>query len=158
MSRLVKAQALGLRARAAAANDNTTPGKEYLERVAKYVPAEIIATYIAVTGTLASVPEKVKFWALLGNLLICWGFTPIYIKLVSTPADKDSLRTQQIVSSIAFPIWAYSISGEKGIFGEGLHIYIGGIASALILLFSMISGAIVPKIKPVKVAAKAGNP
>ena len=157
MSRFVQAFPVGLKAKAAAASRGSTPGREYLERVAKYIPAEIIATYTAVNGTLASLPVALKYWFLLGNLVICWAFTPIYLKLLAMPKDKPSLRTQQIMSTIAFPIWAYSVSGDKGFFGGELHIYFEGAASAFILLFSLISGAVIPRIKPITALAKPGK-
>lgn len=144
MSRIVTAIPKGMRTRAASAQQ-PTPTQEYLERVAKYVPAEIVIAYTSVNGVLTTVPEHIKPWALWGNLLICWIFTPIYLKLAATPADKDALPTQQIVSSIAFIVWAYSV-GQEAVFGEG---YIAGIAAAVLILFSLISGRIVPKPKTV---------
>ncbi|TDX01871.1 hypothetical protein [Dinghuibacter silviterrae] len=159
MSRFVHALPAGqTRAAAAAANGSTTV-QDYLERIAKYVPAEIIATYVAVTSGFANTDEPLKYWCLLVSFLICWIFTPIYLQLMSSPADKDALRTQQIVSAIAFPIWAYSISGDSGLFGDPkLPIYHAEISTALILLFSLISGAIIPrKAAPAVVPVHAGS-
>lgn len=146
MSRIVTAIPKGLKAKAAAANDGTTATKQYFERVGQYVPAEIIMAFTALNGALATLPDKIKFWAFLVSFLICWIFTPIYFKLIATTKDRPSLRKQQVVSFFAFLFWAYATSGERGVFGkDGFDIYYAGIGSALIILFSIISGAIIPR-------------
>ena len=142
MSRLVKAKSRGLHAKAA--GTGADQAREYLERVSKYVPAEIIAAYTAINGGVITLPESFKYWFLLGNLIICKIFTPIYFALLAKPEEPK--RTQQVVSLIAFFIWAYSISNDDTIFGKGYwNVYYAGIATAIIIIFSLISGAIVPK-------------
>jgi len=45
MSRFVKAVSFGISTKAAAADIGDTPTKQYFERIGKYVPGEIIASY-----------------------------------------------------------------------------------------------------------------
>jgi len=146
MSRLVKAIPLGMTASAAAAANGSTSIKEYFERLGKYVPAEIIAAFMAMNGVLMTLNGNTRFIARICSFSICWIFTPIYFKLVSTTTDQASLRAQQIVSFFAFLVWAYATTGNEGVFGEnGLKIYREPIGTAMIIVFSLISGSISPK-------------
>ena len=143
MSRFVTAVPRGLRTKAAAAGE--APAREYLERVAKYVPAEIIAGYTAIINGVADTKEPVKSWTVTACLFICAILTPVYFKLLARPEDKASLRTQQVVSFFAFLVWAYSITGAEPLFGGTNSWFVPGIATALLTLFTLISGLIVPK-------------
>jgi len=151
MSRLVKAipagsNRKGLVAQMASAR-GSTPAKEYWERVAKYIPSEIIAAFIAINCSLANSEPNLKYWLSLANLIMCAIFTPIYLGLAAN--KNEPKKTQQIVSFFAFIIWSYAISGEGGIYGNsGWHIFHSEIASFLIIAFSLFSGWIIPKQKP----------
>jgi len=146
MSRFVKALPLGLKTNAAAAEGDSTAAKEYLERIGKYVPGEIIAGYTGLNALLVTFPEQIKYASYIILFLLCWILTPIYFKIISTPTDQPSVKTQSIVSGFAFLLWAYAIDGGKGIFGsEVLNIYNQSVGAALLIVFSMISGAIIPR-------------
>ncbi|MCJ8208122.1 hypothetical protein MUY27_00285 [Mucilaginibacter sp. RS28] len=147
MSRFVKPVPFGLPARAAAAASGSSPAKEYFERIGKYVPGEIIASYTALNALLVAFPEQIKYGAFIFCFILCWVLTPVYFKLISTPADRPSLKMQQIISLIAFPIWAYAIDGGKGIFGkEVFDIYYQAVGGALLIVFTLISGAFYPTV------------
>ena len=146
MSRFVKAVPFGLTAKSAAAGDENTPAKEYLERISKYIPGEIIASYTALNAMLATVTVNIQFVSFVIAFCLCWFLTPVYFALMATQADKPSLRKQQIVYFIAFAIWAYAIDGDKGVFGKlGFCIYQQGLGGAFLIAFSLISGAIIPR-------------
>ena len=147
MSRLVKAKPKNNLQATVANVDGQTPSKQYLERVAKYVPAEIIAAYTAINGALSGTPTEIKYWVLIVSFGVCAIFTPIYFGIVSE-RNNPSKVTQQIVSFFAFLIWAYSTTNENSIFSkEYWNWYYSGIATGLLVLFSLISGFIVPKEK-----------
>jgi len=124
------------------------PIKGYLERVAKYVPAEIIATFTAINGVLVGLPDPVLKKSLLINVILFAILTPVYFGIIAKKTEPK--RTQQVVSFFAFIIWAYSITGDNGVFGHSPHgydFYYPQLASGLILLFSFISGFIAPREK-----------
>ena len=107
MSRLVKAipagsNRKGLVAQMASAR-GSTPAKEYWERVAKYIPSEIIAAFIAINCSLANSEPNLKYWLSLANLIMCAIFTPIYLGLAAN--KNEPKKTQQIVSFFAFLIF-----------------------------------------------------
>jgi hypothetical protein len=144
MARLVQALPKGLNAKAAAATGNSSVVKDYLERVAKYVPSEIVAGYTGINAAIANSPEHIKHPVLIANLILCAVFSPVYIALLTDKGEPKLVN--QIVSSIAFLIWAYSVSGIDGIFGKSYwNIYDGGLAASFLIFFTIISGAIIPR-------------
>ena len=58
-----------------------TPGDDYLTRVAKFVPTEVLAAYVAMMGIVMAMDKtdalKVPFaWGTFG---LCMVFTPVYL-------------------------------------------------------------------------------
>jgi len=113
--------------------------KGYLEKVAKLVPSEVLAAYMTMIGLVSSIrkiPEMHHFWIYIGIFLIC---IPITIWYLHFQAEKDKPKiTHIIVSTFAFVIWAYAISGHV----VWPQVYDTGIASIVLVLFSLISGKI----------------
>jgi len=113
--------------------------KGYLEKVAKLVPSEVLAAYMTMIGLVSSIrkiPEQHHFWIYLGVFAVC---IPITIWYLHFQAEKGRPKTTHIiVSTFAFIIWAYAISGYV-VWPEG---YDTGIASIILVLFSLISGKI----------------
>jgi predicted membrane channel-forming protein YqfA (hemolysin III family) len=115
--------------------------KDKLERLAKYVPSEVLATYIFLNGiaaTAASHTERLLWFSI--SFLICLSFTPIYFYLIRSPGD--AVRHQQITSTIAFIIWAYGLGA--GLFKEADY-YFPIAAAFAVAIFSLVSAFIVPK-------------
>jgi hypothetical protein len=125
--------------RLATANPETLQDK--LERVAKYVPSEVVATFLFLNGGASTVSTHngrlVWFGLSFFACLIC---TPLYFGWIARAEDPK--RLQQIVSTTAFLVWAYALGA--GFFME-LDWYrpVGAIFS--VGLFSLVSAFIVPK-------------
>jgi hypothetical protein len=136
MSRIVNPKPL-----AVAANEVPDTYKDKLERVAKYIPGEVLATYLFLNGISATASEghqRLIWYAL--SFVVCLVCTPLYFHFVGSAGD--AIRNQQIVSSIAFILWAYSLGA--GFFKEaGLYYPIA--AAFAIAIFSLVSGFVVPK-------------
>ena len=105
--------------------------KEYLEKVAKLIPAEIIATYLSIIGFVpliknASLHEGF-YW---GAFIFCAVLTPVYFYW---QAEKDKPNLIHIIlSSISFILWAYATIGDKII----PFYFDSAIASIAIIVFS----------------------
>jgi hypothetical protein len=114
----------------------------YGERVAKYVPAEIIAAYLALLSIILSNTQantdRRTIW-----LTVIFGvgtvLTPIY--LWRFPGDVIIKRYHLVLSTAAFVIWVYSIRG--GMFDD-LGLYEPIAAPALLVIFTLVSGLIAP--------------
>jgi hypothetical protein len=88
----------------------TAPSSGGVERIVKYVPAEIVSIYMLVVQALASLnhePAQLRTVVIslfviffVGTAFYQWRFAP-----------KDVRASHLIVSPLAFAAWAYSITG-----------------------------------------------
>ena len=119
-----------------AENTQSAPLK-YLEKVSKLVPSEIVAGYIALVGLVPNIRlELVRPWIYLVVFVLCLVLTPIYLNLQADSGKPK--RNHLLVSSIAFIVWAYTISGSIII----PQFYDSALASIGLIVFSLVSGAI----------------
>jgi hypothetical protein len=116
---------------------------DYLTRIAKYVPTEIVAAYVFLNGLLisasaAQLPGERWLWY-LAAFVLCWVLTPLYLLRRAAPVAQPR-RMQVVLSTVAFPIWAYAVGG--GLF---VTVASGVVASVLLVVFSLVSGLFEPK-------------
>jgi hypothetical protein len=123
-------------------------GDNYVERMVKYVPAEIIGGSMVVnamlsqamisaghTATMAGFPVAfIADGALILGLLL----TPLFCWYVRQ--DGDAWVINAFVSTLAFPFWAY-LMGAVAFTGH----YDGNLAAILVLTFTAISGLVSPR-------------
>ncbi|NTU97539.1 MAG: hypothetical protein HGA62_06980 [Chlorobiaceae bacterium] len=118
--------------------------KEYGERVAKYVPAEVLAFYTAAVQLIMTKEgdENTLFrlWAFAVIGVIAWAGTPLYLSMFSSNPKERGVN--QIMASIAFIIWAYAY--PAGLFAE-LNFHEPVIAGLVLMVFSFVSAFIQPK-------------
>ena len=124
------------------------PGDGYLERMVKYVPAEIIAFSMVVNAILdqamksggenaamAGVPVPV---IAIGALVVACILTPLFCWYVRQ--DDDAWITNAVVSTIALPFWAYLM----GAVAFANH-HDGNLAAILLMSFTVVSGLVAPR-------------
>jgi hypothetical protein len=124
------------------------PGDGYLERVVKYVPAEIVACSMIINAILdqavknggpnalmAGLPVTMIAWA---ALLVAMILTPIFCWYVQK--DGDAWIANAVVSTLAFPFWAYLMGAV-----EFADFHDGNLAVILLLAFTAVSGLITPR-------------
>jgi hypothetical protein len=82
------------------------PPDKYSDRLLKYIPAEVITLYIALTTLLTAtkVAPHLLYWVAFGVAVVV---TPIYLWRI----QKVTAPLQLIVSTLAFGLWA-SVMGE----------------------------------------------
>jgi hypothetical protein len=138
MDRLVQAIPRGAKA---FSGNGTQDVKDYLNRVARYVPAEILAAYLTllpiVIGTTRT--QAALRIGLLAVILFGLGLINIPYLLRMAPADKPK-RKHIIVSTLAYLAWTYSIGG----FWTTLGLYHEAVAAILIVFVSLGSGLVIP--------------
>jgi hypothetical protein len=140
--------------RAGARTANIDPGDGYLERMVKYVPAEIIAFSMLINAILdqamksgganaamAGVPVPV---IATGALLVGCALTPLFCWYVRQ--DGDAWITNAVVSTIALPFWAYLM----GAVAFANH-HDGNLAAILLMSFTVVSGLVAPRLDKAKV-------
>jgi hypothetical protein len=109
----------------------------YLEKVAKVVPSEIVAGYLTLVGFVPLIRQAtIRPWVYAAAFAICVILTPLYM---NAQADKAKpKRRHLILSTVAFIVWAYAVSGNA----VAAPLYDPAVASILLVVFSLISGAI----------------
>jgi Na+/glutamate symporter len=113
--------------------------KEYLEKITKLIPSEIIAGYIAAIGfvpMIQFISEENHFWVYIGIFIACVLITIFYMNYQSE--ENKPKMTHIILSTCAFIVWAYTISGNV-VWPE---IHDAAFASIILIIFSLISGKI----------------
>ena len=138
------------------------PGDNYLERVAKYVPAEPIAFFIFINAILdqamrtggksammAGFPvSSIAVGALIAGMVL----TPFFIWYVRE--DGDAWVVNAFVSTLAFPFWAYALGAVA--FADYRD---GNLAAILLATFTVVSGLITPRVqRPKRIKAEKNAP
>ena len=124
------------------------PGDGYLERMVKYVPAEIIAFSMVINAILeqamksggdraamAGVPVPVI--AAVALVVACL-LTPLFCWYVRQ--DGDAWITNAVVSTIALPFWAYLMGAVAF-----APFHDGNLAAILVMSFTVVSGLVPPR-------------
>jgi hypothetical protein len=131
---------------------NAVVGDNYLERMVKYVPAEIIAGSMLINSILdqamkagpgASMAGFPVSSIAVGALIMGVVLTPLFCWYVRE--DGDAWFTNAVVSTIAFPFWAYLM----GAVAFANH-HDGNLAAILVLTFTAVSGLVAPRARKPK--------
>jgi hypothetical protein len=123
-------------------------GDTYLERIAKYVPAEVLAFFIFINVILEQAVRgggKNAMMAGLPVILVAQGL--LVVGLVLTPLfvwyvreEGDAWIMNAFVSTLAFPFWAYALGGVA--FDNHWD---GNLAAILLAVFTVVSGLFSPR-------------
>ncbi len=150
-----------LQSRIAPAQLTANPGDNYLERMVKYIPAEVIGFSLIINAILdqamkagrsdtamsdaamAGVP--IMFIA-TGALLAGCILTPLFCWYVHKAGD--AWKVNAAVSTVAFPFWAYL---TNAVAFSSFHD--GDLAVILVSTFTVVSGLVSPLPEKAKAAA-----
>lgn len=112
----------------------------YFDKVVKYIPADIVCAWVAVTGLVANargVPRQTILWVafLVGLILTAWWT----LKQAALPGRPRPV-TQAIVSTGAFAVWVFALGGPfQHVPGQPLY------GSLLLILYTLVVALINPK-------------
>lgn len=84
--------------------DSTPTDNQYSDRLLKYIPAEVITLYVALTSTVATMnaPPKWLPWAVAGFCLVA-----VVVHLKSL---KEVIPTTQvIIAGVSFIVWIFAL-------------------------------------------------
>ena len=86
------------------------PGDPYFGKIIKYIPTEIVAGYVALSGFVKALPppySQFKWFCIISiGLLI---LTPVYFLFV-TRGSTNSYR-HAVAGTIAFAVWVFASGG-----------------------------------------------
>jgi hypothetical protein len=83
-----------------------TQADEYVDRVIKLIPGEVVALYITLAGILAASGQNTStiFWLIF---IVCLIGTPLYLSKIS----KVGNVVQIVISTVAFAVWVFALGG-----------------------------------------------
>jgi hypothetical protein len=120
----------------------------YLERIAKYVPAEVLAFSLFINSILEQAVRTGGKTAMMagfpvttiavGALVAGTILVPLFVWYVREPGD--AWLTNAFVSTLAFPFWAYAMNAVA--FADYRD---GNFAAILLATFTVVSGLITPR-------------
>jgi hypothetical protein len=151
LERVLSSDVSGMQMAATAAGDN------YVERMVKYIPGEVIGFSMLINAILdqalkAGGPSAAMAGLPIsaiaaGALLIGIVLTPLFCWYVRE--DGDAWIVNAAVSTVAFPFWAYLMGAVAF-----SNVHDGNFAVILVLTFTVVSGLISPAVIRPKVAAR----
>jgi hypothetical protein len=118
-------------------------GDDYLGRLAKYIPAEIVALYLFTSGMVQAKPEgSLRCRAHWIIFVINGCLVPLYFVFATTRGKKAPLWLQVILASLAFPVWVLAMGGPLNKCLPGFEQWE---ASVILAFVTVVFGFIKPK-------------
>jgi len=135
-------------------NEQTAPASDgYLERVAKYIPGEVLAFFIVINAILNQVVQTSGKGALMAGIpvmlvaqasfLVCLILVPLFVWYVREKGDAWVINA--VVSTLAFPFWTYALGATA--FSDHWD---GNLAAITLATFTVVSGLIAPRVSQPK--------
>lgn len=114
---------------------------EYLDKVARLIPSEIIAGYLTMIGFVGSV-KNIQAQNIIAWIVFVIGLilTPIYLNKVAEVGKPK--RNHLVLSTFAFLVWAYVTTGKQLLETISPNLFDQAIASIILVAFSLISAVI----------------
>lgn len=112
----------------------------YFDKVIKYIPADIVGAWVAVTGLISSdggAPKPLLLWIAFGAgtvLTLLWT-----LKQTSVPKKKPAI-TQALVSTGSFIVWVFALGGPFATLGFYRPLY----GSLLLIFYTLAIGLVTP--------------
>lgn len=115
-------------------NRQITGQNQYVEKLLKLVPTEIVAAFVSIQGILLTQPSTVlQPWLFGIALFLAFVVLPLYLR----KAQDVQSPAQILLTTLAFLIWAYNMGGNNMAFLA--DDFNPAIASVLLILFTVIA-------------------
>jgi hypothetical protein len=141
MSRRVRAIPQGAQVAAGPATRSSAVEIDtYFDKVVKYIPADIVGAWVAVTGLVSSasgIPHQTVLWIAFGIGLILTAWWTL--RQTALPGQPPAV-TQVIISTGAFAVWVFALGGPFQ-HVPGQQVY----GSLLLILYTLVVALIDPK-------------
>jgi len=137
--------------RAQDAPPNSSPTDSYFQKLVAYIPADIIAAWVALSGVVSqagtSTPSWLS-WAVFGGLLT---LTPFYVCYLKTqpPGLTSNKIFHTSTSCVAFVSWVFALGGPFATLSWYLPVY-----GSVVLVFVTLT---IPVVESHFVKAKGGD-
>jgi hypothetical protein len=118
----------------------TADTNTYFDRVLKYIPADVVAAWIFISGVIATAtagPTETVLWIVFVIVTI---LTALWTWRQTEP-ELGPATTQIVIATIAFVVWVFALGGPF----QALPFYQPWIGSVVLVLFTLAVGAIEPR-------------
>jgi hypothetical protein len=117
----------------------------YFEKLVRYIPADILAAYVAIAGiTESNNPPLWLSWGVFGVLLV---LTPLYVCYVKTdpPGFVSSKMFHWVTACLAFSAWVFALGGPFALTFDWYKPYLGSVVLILTtLIIPVLEGQFYP--------------
>lgn len=119
----------------------SAPVDDYFDRLVRYIPADIVAAWVAASGAIAGasdVPTQTLLWIcfIVGLVLTAWWTW----QRTQEPGAPTAV-TQIVVSTGAFAVWVFALGGPFAAWVAYRPVY----GTLLLILYTLLVARIVPK-------------
>ncbi|MFB3829075.1 MAG: hypothetical protein ACE15B_20070 [Bryobacteraceae bacterium] len=87
------------------------PADDYLARLLKYIPAEIVGLYMTGAHMVSPDPAAPSYPRLWIVFAVCFFLVPLYFLIATTREGKPPLWPQIVLGTVAYPAWVFGIGG-----------------------------------------------
>jgi len=120
--------------------------EDFLGRLLKYIPAEIVGLYLAARGVIPLPRPHDDNDTILALWIVasaCWIFVPVFFWFATTRNGNKPLLLQITLATIAFPVWVFAVGGPPVSLlpWYANHQYVGSI---LLMFTTFIFGMLKP--------------
>jgi phosphoglycerol transferase MdoB-like AlkP superfamily enzyme len=89
------------------------PIDSYFTKIVKYIPTEIVAGYVALSGFIlggidSQQEQYIYLWVVFIVLLI---LTPLYLHIATSESGKKPSLRHPVAGVLAFAVWAFASGG-----------------------------------------------
>ena len=87
------------------------PPDTYFDKVVKYIPADVVAAWLAATGAIqeaADAPATALLWGVFAFLLV---ITPVWTLRQARAPGKPPAVTQAAIATGSFGVWVFAVGG-----------------------------------------------
>lgn len=112
----------------------------YFDRVVKYIPADIVAAWITITGLVKAttdIPSNTVLWVAFVVFLM---LTAIWTWKQTEEAGQPPAKGQIILSTVSFAVWVFALGAPF----DSLNFYHPIYSSLLLIPFSLMVGRFNP--------------
>jgi len=126
-----------------AAADAGITEDSYLTKLVKYIPAEIIAAYVAASRALEAARDEVAYgtllWVVAGALV---ALTPIWTLYATREPGRPPATFQAAAATVAFACWVFALGGPFELMPWYRPVY-----GTLVLVFATLVIPLVERIR-----------
>jgi hypothetical protein len=121
-----------------AAGEQAAPD-DFGARIVKYIPADVVAAWVALVALVpaSAASRTAVLWGCFALLLV---ITPFWMTRVTTVAGEPVARTQALMATLAFAVWAFATGIPFSLYAF-YEPWMGGV---LLILFTFFSGLVDP--------------